>query len=346
MGRIPVLSRWRALLQHGTRPLAQRVRMLIAAYGLALGVAAFLAFMAVHAWTPIFFVQGKGPSPERQFVLGSTIYAIFLTLLLLRKGAILRSAFLDWFALALMLLAIGYIGLMLQTTVGGVLGWASRAAQFLGGGYMLVATYAAFRDTKPAFIILEPSQDRAPHRYSVAVAIVLTAAVVRLVFLHKLGTSFAFITIYPAVILAALYGGLPAGALAAFLGALLTDYLWIEPVGSLQVSSPMDWLAAATFLLNCLFISWIVELLQKAQAQLRRAEAGRRAELERMVAERTAELGLANEAKTRLLGGGDSHGSGVASGARCRPSGNLDCPRSVLPEGACEPACNCLDANP
>ena len=32
-----------------------------------------------------------------------------------------------------------------------------------------------------------------------------------------------------------------------------------------------------------------------------RAEADRRAELERMVAERTAELGLAKEAKTRLL---------------------------------------------
>ena len=182
-----------------------------------------------------------------------------------------------------------------------MLGWVSRAAQFLGGGYMLIAAYAAFRDTKPAFIILEPSQEKAPHRYSIAVAIVLTAAVLRLVFLQALGTSFAFITFYPAVMLAALYGGLPAGALATFLGALLADYFWVEPVGSLLVTSPMDWLAIAIFVLNCLLISWMVELLQKAQAQLRRAEADRRAELERMVAERTAELGLAKEAKTRLL---------------------------------------------
>ncbi len=289
-----------AFLQRGTRNLAQRPQSLLAAYALAVAAAAFLVFMALQGWTPLFFVQGKGPSLERQFVLGSTIFAIFLTLLLLRKAVILRSTFIEWFALALMLLAIGYIGLTLQTAFGGVLGWVSRAAQFLGGGYMLIAAYAAFRDTKPVFIICEPSQEKAPLRYSIAVAIVLTAAVLRLVFLQVLGTSFAFITFYPAVMLAALYGGLPAGALATFSGAFLADYFWVEPVGSLLVTSAMDWLALAIFALNCLLISWMVELLQKARARLRRTEADRRAELEQMVAERTAELGLAKEAKTRL----------------------------------------------
>ena len=205
--------------------------------------------MTLQGWTPLFFVQGKGPSLERQFVLGSTIFAIFLTLLLLRKGVILRSSFLDWFALALMLLAVGYIGFMLQTTLGGVLGWVSRAALFLGGGYMLIAAYAAFRDAKPAFVVASPN-DEAAHRYSVAIAIVLTAAVLRLVFLQALGTGFAFITFYPAVMLAALYGGLPAGALATFFGALLADYFWVEPIRSLLVSSPMDWLALAIFALQ------------------------------------------------------------------------------------------------
>ena len=290
-----------ALLQRRTPALVQRPPVLLAAYALAVAAAAFLAFVALQGWTPLFFVQGKGPSLERQFVLGSTIFAIFLTLLLLRKGVILRSSFLDWFALALMLVAVGYIGFMLQTTLGGVLGWVSRAALFLGGGYMLIAAYAAFRDAKPAFVVVASPNDEAPHRYSVAIAIVLTAAVLRLVFLQGLGTSFAFITFYPSVMLAALYGGLPAGALATFSGALLADYFWVEPVRSLLVSSPMDWLALAIFALNCLLISWMVDLLQKARARLRRAEAGRRAELERMVAERSAELGLAKEAKTQLL---------------------------------------------
>ena len=63
----------------------------------------------------------------------------------------------------------------------------------------------------------------------------------------------------------------------------------------------MDWLAILIFVANCLLVSWIVDLFQKAQARVRGLEADRRAELERMVAERAAELALANEAKTRLL---------------------------------------------
>ncbi len=50
----------------------------------------------------------------------------------------------------MVLLAIGYGGLILQTAVGGVLGWVSRAAQYFGGGTMLVAAYVAWRDTELA----------------------------------------------------------------------------------------------------------------------------------------------------------------------------------------------------
>ena len=297
-----------ALLQRGWSPARRRQAVAAAAYGLALGAAACIVFMVLQDLTPVFFVQGKGASLQREIVLASTIFAIILTLLLLRKGVSLRSPFLDWFALALILFAVGNAGLMLQSTPGGVLGWVSHAAQFLGGGYMLVAAYAAFRDTKPAFFVLaQPQDDNAPYRYSVAVAVVLIAAVLRLVFLQALGTSFAFLTFYPAVMLAALYGGGRAGALATFAGILFADYFWIEPVGSLH-KSPIDWLASAIFMVNCLMVSWIVDLLQKAQAQLRSAEADRRAKLERAVADRTAELGLArneaelaNEASTRHL---------------------------------------------
>ena len=241
---------------------------------------------------------------------------------------------------------------MLQTTHGGVLGWVSQGAQFLGGGYMLIAAYAAFRDTKPAFIILEPPDEKAPYRYSVAVAIVLIAAVLRLVFLQALGTSVAFVTFYPAVMLAALYGGLRAGVLATFSVArcLRTIFGSSRSVHS-TVTSPMDWLAIAIFVCNCLLVSWMVELLQKAQAQLQSAEADRRAELERTVEERTAELGLARHeaagerGKTSILPRRQD-GSGIANRARRGPGGNLDRPRSVLPGSAGEPACNRLDAHP
>ncbi len=297
-----------ALLQRDWPPIKSRILAIAAAYSAALALAAIIGFMAVQALTPVFFVQGKGASIERQLVLASTIYAIVLTLLLLRKGVSQRSAFLDWFALALKLFAIGYIGILLQTTVGGVLGWASRLAQFLGGGYMLAAAYVALRDEKPAFVHLAPSEEMAPQRNAVAIAIVLIAAVGRLVFLQTLGTAVPFLTFYPAVMLAALYGGLRAGAVATLFAATLANYLWLEPVGSLAVWSAADMLSIAIFVFNCLLVSWIVELLQRAHRRLQRADAERRAELERRVAERTAELGLArdqaelaNEAMSRSL---------------------------------------------
>ena len=84
----------------------------------------------------------------------------------------------------------------------------SRAAQFLGGGYMLAAAYAARRDAKAPFAILGPSHGNPPHRYGIAIALVLAAAVLRLVFMQELGTRAAFIVFYPAVMLAAFYGGL------------------------------------------------------------------------------------------------------------------------------------------
>ncbi len=150
------------LLHRGWPPIKMHRLALSAAFGLALAGAAFIAFAALRGWTSLFFAPGQGATIERQFVLGSTIFAIVLTILLLRKGMTLRSPFLDWFALAMKLLAIGYAGLMLETTFAGTLGWVSCAAQYSGGLYMLVAATVAFRDTKPAFVVLAPSEDGRP----------------------------------------------------------------------------------------------------------------------------------------------------------------------------------------
>ena len=217
-----------AMLHRGWPAVKRRRFALFVAYGLTLAAAALIAVCALKGWTPVFFVQGEGGTLKRQFVLGSTIIAILLTCSLLQKGISFRSPFLDWFALALMLLAIGYAGLMLQTTVGGVLGWVSRGAQLFGGVYLLVAAYAAFVDPKPAFVVVAPSEERAPHRYSLTIALVVIAAMLRLVFLDAFGMRVAFITFYPAVMLAALYGGLRAGVLATIASALIADYFWIE----------------------------------------------------------------------------------------------------------------------
>jgi K+-sensing histidine kinase KdpD len=79
-------------------------------------------------------------------------------------------------------------------------------------------------------------------RYVIAIVIVMAAVAVRLKFLQTLGTSYPFLTFYPAVIIAALYVGLYAGLLATVLSALLADYFWIEPVKSIFIQNPVDWL--------------------------------------------------------------------------------------------------------
>jgi PAS domain S-box-containing protein len=142
-------------------------------------------------------------------------------------------------------------------------------------------------------------------RYFTAIVVVAAAALVRLGFLQALGTRATFVTFYPAVMLAALYGGLPAGLLATVLSAGLADYFWLEPAG-LAIQDPGDWLAIAIFLGSGTMISAVTEAMHRAQARAREAEiraglaaAGRReaealkkahAELEIRVQERTAEL--------------------------------------------------------
>lgn len=64
---------------------------------------------------------------------------------------------------------------------------------------------------------------------AVAVGLVLMAAMLRLLFLDELGSSYPFVIFYPAVLLAGLYGGLSAGLPATVFSAVLTCYLWVDP---------------------------------------------------------------------------------------------------------------------
>ena len=98
--------------------------------------------------------------------------------------------------------------------------------------------------------------------------------------------SSPFLTFYPAVILAALYGGLRAGLLATVLSALIVDYFWMEPVGQFAIESPTDWVTLLLFLLACTMISFVIEAMHKARARL----VLHQDHLEELVKNRTAEL--------------------------------------------------------
>lgn len=279
------------LLQRPPASLQRRSSPLLIGYASILGVWALTVFLALRGWTPVFFIQGVGASLERQFVLATTIFALGVTVLLMRPHIReSRSHFLNWFVLSLQLLAVGCVGLMLATTFGGVLGWVIRGAVFLGGGYMLIAALIAFREAGESFPIPVQRNVEARQAYAVAIAFPLVAAVLRLSFLPKLGTESSFVTFYPALVLAALYGGGRAGLLATLVSAALADFLWMHPTRGLTLTNPMEWAVLAIFIFTGALLSWAIERLHQTQARLRQAEATRREELEGMVARRTAEL--------------------------------------------------------
>jgi len=122
-------------------------------------------------------------------------------------------------------------------------------------------------------MILDPANRPAWSRYVIALAVVALAAALRAGLLGSLGTRAAFITFYPAVILAALLGGLPGGLLATVLSVLTANFFWVEPVGQFSIKDPADWLAAGVFVISCTMISFVTQAMQRARARAAESEA-------------------------------------------------------------------------
>ena len=105
----------------------------------------------------------------------------------------------------------------------------------------------------------------------VAVAAVVVASVLRLWPLHALEARLAWLTFYPAVAVAALYGGLRAGLLATSVS--LVSVLWLLPpvTGQPFIRDSADWLGLAVFAATCTLVSGIAEATRRANARAKQA---------------------------------------------------------------------------
>ena len=244
---------------------------LATAYGMAIGIVALVGAAAVYGHTPIFFVQGQGGTPVRHFVLISAITMFGLTALILSTtNREQRSSFTYWYSLAMVLIAVGLFGVMVQSSRGSLLGWAGRSCQFLSGTYIFMAAISSRRASGYG-ITFELSFNEARYRYCVAITLVLAAIALRLFLFPVLGTRIIFMTFYPAVMLAALFGGFRAGLLATLLSALTANYFWIGPLG-FTVGDQGDWLALAIFVVSCAMISGITEAMHRTRTRAIKAE--------------------------------------------------------------------------
>lgn len=132
--------------------------------------------------------------------------------------------------------------------------------------------------------------------YLLAVGLMLLATLLRLL-LDPVLVGVQFITFFPAIVIAALVGGLGPGILAAVLGFLAAWFLFFEPtlsfslVGFATAASLVAYLLVAFAF--CGLVHGLRHILQRLEHE-RERQRELNATLERRVAERTAELATAN----------------------------------------------------
>lgn len=104
-------------------------------------------------------------------------------------------------------------------------------------------------------------------RMGFGVAAAIGGGLLRLAVMDQLGNRLAFLTLYPVVEVAALFGGVVSGGVAAILSALLAHF-WIHPAEDLA-----DWIGLGFFLLSATLLSLITEALHAIWKRLVVAEA-------------------------------------------------------------------------
>jgi len=257
---------------------------LAGAFLAVLALTSFIAVAALSNWFPIFFVPGAGGTPVRQYILGSAIVMFALSALIMQvRGRSQRRAFCRWYALALSLLGAGLAAVWLQKTNGSLLSWLGRTVQYLGGVYLIVVA----RLSKDA-----PGQDgteEAPAgpeiwaSVTLAVASVFSAVALRLLLLPAFGTTRPYITLFPAVTISAVAGGLWSGLLATALSTLFANYYLQEPVGQLTAMDSGSLVGMLLFVLNGVVVSFVCQARQRYQLRAVRAEHDARLAREREV---------------------------------------------------------------
>ncbi|MGZ3303321.1 MAG: PAS domain S-box protein, partial [Isosphaeraceae bacterium] len=113
-----------------------------------------------------------------------------------------------------------------------------------------------------------------PARYAVAIGSAAISVVLVEFLFPSLGNQFPFLLLYPGVICAAWYGGFGPGLLATVLSALCADYFQFEPRFSFAVAGRPGQLAISLFLVVGGFISWLGEMILRANRRLEKYAQG------------------------------------------------------------------------
>ena len=133
------------------RPESPRARPRHAAMAYAAVILSLLLLTVVarRGALPPFFLLGEGPTALRQIILGFAALELSLAAVLIWEAYhTLGQLLLRWYALGLILLALGLGMLMLPNQIGSPLNWVGRGAQYAGSLYLLIAIGSALRESR------------------------------------------------------------------------------------------------------------------------------------------------------------------------------------------------------
>jgi PAS domain S-box-containing protein len=134
---------------------------------LGIMVIEFILAVAVrNELLPVFFIDGRGATIYDLLSLWTTAGLFTASAILLRfnYGAS-KSNFYYWCTLGFVLIAVGLLGVSLQTKFGSPLNWTSRFSQYLGGVYLLIATISSVRQSGTWILPLEKALRESEARY-------------------------------------------------------------------------------------------------------------------------------------------------------------------------------------
>lgn len=118
-------------------------------YGAAVAVVLLLFLLSSEGITPSFFVPGEGGTALRQVVINTTValFAVsgFSTLIVFRRSG---TAFLYWFALGLLLIALSLFTAGYAKTLGDPVSWLARSTQYIAGIYFLIGVATIVREAR------------------------------------------------------------------------------------------------------------------------------------------------------------------------------------------------------
>lgn len=126
-----------------------RLSAVLQVYMISFAVVIFIIFSSVQGLLPPFFIDNVGGTSIRQIIVGLSVLLFFVSgVMILKEYNKEKSLLLYWYALGLILLSMGMLGILFQSETGTPLNWMGRISQLLGGLYLAVAALIIFKTAK------------------------------------------------------------------------------------------------------------------------------------------------------------------------------------------------------